>query len=81
MSDTEVLTCLSDGGLNALATAKLVPLDQARLNQLLDQSKQGTLTTFEASELDALLNQVEELNLLKARARYTLKASSGGIDR
>lgn len=71
--DAEVLTGLSDGELRALADSKLELANQERLHKLLAKRAETELEEAETSLLDELLEQVDGLNLLKARARYTLK--------
>src|SRR2546425_6992807 len=80
-ADQEILTGISVDELEALAAGVLVPAAQARLDQLLGEAKECRLSADEEAALDDLLNKVDQLNLLKARARYTLdhlgaKASS-----
>jgi len=77
----ELLTGVSMEELEALAAGVLVPAAQARLDQLMLGAKQGRLSAEEAADLNDLLNKVDQLNLLKARAQYTIhqlgaKASS-----
>lgn len=70
--DTELLINVDADELAALAAGVLVPATQARLDALLAASKRGKLSGADDAELDDLLNKVDHLNLLKARARYTL---------
>lgn len=77
----ELLKDVSVDELEALASGVLVPTAQARLDDLLDSAKTNRLSADEEAELDDLLHKVDQLNLLKARARFTLdqlgaKASS-----
>jgi hypothetical protein len=77
----EILTGLSEGELVALADGLLVPAAQHQLDTLLAKNAEGQLTASEASELDGLLAKVDQLNVLKTRARYTLRsqeAQAGG---
>lgn len=71
--DPELLLELTEEELRALAESKLAPVHQARLDELLVRQKQETLSAEEAAELDQLLAQVDQLNILKTRARYTLR--------
>ena len=80
-NDTELLMGVSIDELEALAAGVLVPAAQARLDELMESAKQQQLSASDAAELDDLLHKVDQLNLLRARARYTLdhlgaKASS-----
>ena len=70
--DPEMLTSLSVGELEALAEGLLAPARQARLDDLLTKNGEGSLSVQERRELDRLLELVDQLTLLKSRARYTL---------
>lgn len=70
--NTELLVNVDADELAALAAGVLVPATQERLDALLAASKEGSLSGADESELDDQLNKVDHLNLLKARARYTL---------
>ena len=76
MSNSEILTGLSVGELEALADGLLVPASQARLDELLGRRKEGPLTANEENELDSLLQKSDELTILKTRARYALYQSN-----
>lgn len=77
MSDPhELLTGLSDAELDALAESMLAPASQARLDELLACNAERTLSAGEQNELDRLLDRVDQLTLLKTRARYTLSQSA-----
>lgn len=69
----ELLTSLSEEELEALASSALAPAAQERLNKLLQWNQTGELNESDRSELDALLTQIDHLNIIKARARYTLQ--------
>ncbi len=71
-ADPEMLTSLSVAELEALAEGLLVPARQARLDDLLANNGEGSLSVQERRELDRLLELVDQLTLLKTRARYTL---------
>lgn len=75
-NETKILTSVSHTGLEALAGVMLAPRSQTRLNELLELNSEGKLSQQELSELVKLLKQVDELNLLKARAEYTLRHES-----
>lgn len=68
----EVNLLVSTEGLQALADMALATKEQARLDQLLTNSAEGTLSNECSEELDSLLKKVDELNLVKARAAVTL---------
>jgi len=70
--DPELLLNVSQGELNALADSILAPSTQARLTELLARNHTSTLSPAEEAELDRLLATVDQLNIVKTRARYTL---------
>jgi len=76
-NDSEVLVGLSDGELGALADSVLAPSAQARLDELLNRNAEGQLAAYEQAELDRLLARVDQLTILKTRARYTLGPRAG----
>ena len=51
---------------------------QARLTELLARNAQHQLEATEVSELDRLLERVDQLTVLKTRARYTLQHYQAG---
>jgi hypothetical protein len=71
--DLEVLTSLNSDELHALAESNLALSSQARLNDLLARNEDGKLEPGESKELDELLAKVDHLNILKTRARFTLR--------
>ncbi len=71
--DQEMLLTLSQAELEALADGQLVPAAQARLDELLIRNQEGWLFAEDRVDLDRLLAQVDQLTILKTRARYTLK--------
>ncbi len=46
---------------------------QERLSHLLHLNREGKSNAEEQQELDQLLEQVDQMNILKARAMYTLQ--------
>jgi hypothetical protein len=70
--DSELLIGLSDGELDALADSKLAPSAQARLDELLARNTENKLSAEQQAELDRLLDRVDQLTILKTRAKYTL---------
>jgi hypothetical protein len=72
-NESKLLPTVSTAGLEALANSMLAPRSQSRLDDLLRRNSEGELSKGEIDELDSLLQQVDELNLLKARAEYTLR--------
>jgi hypothetical protein len=76
-SDEELLTSLSLDELQALANSQLASVEQAQLGDLLTQNAEGQLSADATATLDRLLTQVDNLNILKTRARYTLQQIHG----
>jgi hypothetical protein len=76
-SDSEVLIGLSDEELEALADGMLSPSAQVRLDELLGQNAEGPLPASEEQELERLLARVDQLSILKTRARFTLGQKAG----
>jgi len=72
-SDPDLLPGLSQAELAALADSLLAPAAQVRLDELLARHNEQPLAEAEAAELDRLLAQVDQLTILKTRARYTLQ--------
>lgn len=70
---SELLLNLSLDELEALANSALAANDQQYLDSLLAKNKESQLSEEESQSLDKLLARVDQLNLLKARAHYTLK--------
>ena len=71
-TDTELLIALSLDELQALAETSLSPKSQIELDKLLMKNVDNQLSNEESETLDKLLIQVDQLNILKTRARYTL---------
>jgi hypothetical protein len=75
--DADCLLGLSVEELQALANCRLASGEQARLSDLLERNSDpqwaGALSEAEVEELDRLLAEGDQLMVLKARARYTLK--------
>jgi hypothetical protein len=63
--------------LKALAEGKLTTDTQAQLNGLIQKEKTGKATAEESAILDKLLHQLDQLDMLKAKAFYTLKKIYG----
>lgn len=72
-ADNEILTGISLEELQALSQSMLSPKTQVELNDLLARNTDNMLSVEEKANLDRLLAQVDQLNVLKTRARYTLK--------
>jgi molybdenum cofactor biosynthesis enzyme MoaA len=70
--DTELLIGLSLDELQALAETSLSPRSQIQLDELLIKNAENQLSNEESGTLDKLLAQVDQLNIIKTRARYTL---------
>jgi hypothetical protein len=76
-SDEELLTDLSFEELQALANSQLATAEQAQLGELLAQNVAGQLSVDATERLDRLLARVDNLNVLKTRAKYTLQQRYG----
>lgn len=76
--DPDLLPGLSEGALQALADSLLAPSLQIRLDELLVRAKEVRLSLEEAAELDSLLARLDQLTLLRTRARYTLQRRRAG---
>jgi hypothetical protein len=70
--DSELLTSLSLEELQALAEGLLAPTLQTQLEGLLEQGTEHSLSSDEEARLDRMLLQIDQLNILKTRAKYTL---------
>jgi hypothetical protein len=79
--DPEMLVGLSEGELEALSESLLAPRAQARLDELVARNTQQRLSTAETAELEQLLERVDQLTLLKTRAKYTLHHLRAGAAR
>ena len=76
-NDSELLVGMSDDELEALADSILAPSAQVRLDKLLERNVASQLADDEQAELDRLLTRVDQLTILKTRARYTLRQQAG----
>ena len=72
---------MSNAELDALADGLLAPSAQSRLDDLLIRNADGELSTEELRELDSLLYRVDQLTILKTRARYTLQTQKVGASK
>jgi len=70
--DTELLIALSLDELQALAETSLSLKSQIQLDKLLVKNSDNQLSNEEFETLDKLLAQVDQLNIIKTKARYTL---------
>jgi molybdenum cofactor biosynthesis enzyme MoaA len=70
--DAECLGGLNIDELQALAQSQLATVSQARLTELLARNAESQLAPDEVAELDYLIAQIDQLTILKTRARYTL---------
>lgn len=70
--DSELLIGLSIDELEALAETALSPKTQVELDDLLSKNFANLLSNEETEALDKLLAKVDQLNIIKTRARYTL---------
>ncbi|BAZ28190.1 hypothetical protein NIES4074_06210 [Cylindrospermum sp. NIES-4074] len=72
MVDSELLIGLSLDELGALAESALSPKNQKALDDLLIKNSANLLSNEETETLDTILAQVDQINIIKTRARYTL---------
>ncbi len=72
--DPDLLSGLSIAELQALAAGMLSAQRQAELSALLAENDSTPLAAEDAEELDRLLEQIDVLSILKARARLTLQS-------
>jgi hypothetical protein len=70
--DAEILTNLSKDELQVLAESILSSKAQTQLDDLLAKNAENQLSADDTNTLDRLLGQIDQLNILKARARYSL---------
>lgn len=73
LDDPDLLVGLSETELDALSEGVLTVEHQSRLSALLERNREQALASSESEELDRYLQQVDSLNILKARARLTLQ--------
>lgn len=73
VQDPDLLTDLGEVELQTLAEGMLSPRHQEHLDEWLQRNREHQLSDDEERELDLLLERVEFLNTVKARAMYTLK--------
>jgi hypothetical protein len=71
--DPDLLPDLSLPELQTLAQVSLGLDGQTELSHLLEQNRETKLSALEQERLDQLIDQIDQLNILKARALYTLK--------
>lgn len=76
VSDPELLVGVDQPELQALADSMLAPTAQDRLDELLARNTETQLSAEDGAELDRLLTQVDNLTVLKTRARYTLQSQA-----
>lgn len=79
--DAECLTELTASELETLADSMLAPTAQSRLDELLARNAAYQLNGDEQTELERLLEQVDQLNILKTRASYTRQSLASRSDR
>lgn len=76
----EPIAGLSEAELRVLADAVVAPGSQTQLQVLLEKNRSGEMNEDEEAALDDLLAQVDQVALLKARARYTLQRTGGAAE-
>ena len=70
--DPELIIGFSRIELQALAMSKLALPIQTRVDELLAKNAEAKLSPDEDAELDDLLEQIDQLTILKTRSLYTL---------
>jgi len=76
-TDPDLLVGLDETELQVLAEGMLSAPHQERLDELLQLNREAKLSPSEQTELDRLLEYVDSMNVLKARAIYTLQQQLG----
>jgi hypothetical protein len=72
-ADPDMLVNLSEPELQVLANGMLSSAHQQRLSELLQHNRAETIDSAAEAELDHLIEHVDYMNILKARAKYTLQ--------
>ena len=72
-TDPDLLGNLNEAELKVLAEGMLSSCFQERLDELLQRNREQGLSPDEEHELDSLLETTDAMNILKARATYTLQ--------
>ena len=78
-SDSELLVGLTTMNWRRWQTACWLLQAQRRLDDLLERNVEKRLAADEHLELDRLLTRVDQLTILKTRARYTLRQQAGAV--
>lgn len=73
VDDPDMLPGFDQQTLSALAEGMLAPRFQERLDELLALNESGKLDASDQEELDQLLDRIDQINLVKTRAAYTLQ--------
>lgn len=71
-SSLSPLLGMSESELEALADAVVAPERQQQIEDLLAFNREGAMTAEQGVTLDNLIDEVDQVALLKARALYTL---------
>lgn len=71
------LSGMTESELKALAEAVVAPDRQQQMQSLLAANRAGALSPEEEATLDNLIDEVDQVALLKARAMYTLQLTQG----
>ncbi|MFQ5595850.1 MAG: hypothetical protein ACE5HA_17020 [Anaerolineae bacterium] len=72
-ADPDLLLGLNEAELQALAEGMLSSPFKERLDELLERNREEGMSPREERELDHLLEYIDSMNVLKARAMYTLQ--------
>ncbi len=71
--DSDLLLGLDNSELRLLAEGMLSPPNQLQLDTLLHKNQSAQLNKNEEKELDTLIKYIDSMNILKAKAIYTLQ--------
>ena len=75
-----VADCLPPEVAQRIANLQLDPMVQARLDELAQKAKEGSLTSSERREYEEYVEGIDILGILQAKARLSLLRRSGEFD-
>lgn len=71
--DHDLLIGFNEAELQTLADGMLSPQYQQQLAELSRRNQERALSSVEQNKFDHLLERIDHLNMLKARAKYTIQ--------
>ncbi|MBU1660351.1 MAG: hypothetical protein KKD28_02630 [Chloroflexi bacterium] len=71
--DQDLLLGFNEAELQTLAEGMLSPQYQQQLAELSLRNREDTLNSADQNKFDHLLERIDHLNILKARAKYTIQ--------